>query len=279
MHIKYKAGVGDQGSNSSLVSGLTPAGIRPPVPFFSLDSLQITDSWNNSCQDGLPGVSSPSPAQEGMPAKTEEVAQVLKFQASKDGDHTFTSRLGAPILKFSFSLTFIEIPAGCVCSLMSFAVHLHQEPAPPTPQPPSRTAGASLSLLFSPPNHLSTLSLPLSTAPSCSSPQSRHSTSDVIPSLRLLPVPLPAQPCWPAETPELPPALAGHQELTLVTLPQMQNYFSPCFSPERSDGQKCTESSQETRTNSRGCLSLPCCSHPVSWRFWAFQSSYSVRLS
>lgn len=183
-----------------MVSGLTPAGIRPPVPFFSLDSLQITDSWNNSCQDGLPGLSSPSPAQEGMPAKTEEVAQVLKFQASKDGDHTFTSRLGAPILKFSFSLTFIEIPAGCVCSLMSFAVHLHQEPAPPTPQPPSGTAGASLSLLFSPPNHLSTLSLPLSTAPSCSSPQSRHSTSDVT-SGKEGNDPLPqAAPCAPAST-------------------------------------------------------------------------------
>lgn len=168
-------------------------------------------------------------------------------------------------MKCSFSLAFSEIPAGCVCCLCNASPPGASSTCPETSLRISRSLSQPSALTTKPSQHPEPF-------PQLS-PQSRHSSSGVTSGgLRRgegSPPSVCSLPSWPSETPEMPPALVGHQELALVpkisaSLPQMQNYFSSCFSPEQSNGQKCTESSQETRTNSSSCLSLPCCSHPIS---------------
>lgn len=105
----------------------------------------------------------------------------------------------SPGLKCSFSPTFSEIPAGSV----------HQEPAPPTPEPPP---GCS-----SQPSAPTTKAEPFPQhSPRCSHPQSRHSTSGVTSGVLTRGEASPPSACslpsCPSGTPEVPPAPVGHQE-------------------------------------------------------------------
>lgn len=114
------------------------------------------------------------------------------------------------ILKFSFSPAFSEIPAVCVCCLVSLAKHIHSSTHATASLRGSRSLSQPFVLTTKPSQHPEPAP---STAPRAPAPRADTDViSGVLRRGEAFPPSVCSLPSWPSETPEMPPALAGHQE-------------------------------------------------------------------